>query len=95
MSDSVGVAEATIEDATLSWFEELGYSVLHGGTHRSRRDAGRASSYGDVVLVGRLRQALTRINPQVPAEAIDEAVRKILHPRRPAWSRITAAFTRC
>jgi hypothetical protein len=28
----VGVAEATVEDASLSWFEELGYSVRHGGT---------------------------------------------------------------
>lgn len=75
-----GVAEATIEDATLSWFEELGYSVLHGGIIAPGEMLAERSSYGDVVLVGRLRQALTRINSQVPTEAIDEAVRKVLHP---------------
>jgi len=25
-----GVTESTVEDAALSWFEELGYAVLHG-----------------------------------------------------------------
>ena len=41
------------------------------------------ASYADVVLVGRLREALTRINPKIPAEAIEEAIRKVLHPDSP------------
>jgi type I restriction enzyme R subunit len=37
-----------------------------------------------VVLLGRLRAALDRLNPNVPAEARDEAVRKVLHPDSPS-----------
>ena len=74
------VVEATVEDATLAWFEELGYGVLHGGVIAPGEMLAERGSYGDVVLVDRLRGALTRINPQIPAEAIDEAVRKVLHP---------------
>ncbi len=38
------------------------------------------ASYSDVILEKRLREALARINPQIPAEAIDEAVRRVTHP---------------
>ena len=35
------------------------------------------TSYSDVILDGRLRGALARLNPHIPAEALDEAVRKL------------------
>ena len=52
--------ESIVEDAALAWLEGLGYAVLHGpdiavgmlGAERSD------PSYRDVVLEGRLRQAL-------------------------------------
>jgi type I restriction enzyme R subunit len=75
-----GVVESTIEDATLSWFEELGYAVLNGPTLAPGEMFSERTSYGDVVLEKRLREALARINSQVPSEALDEAVRKVLHP---------------
>jgi type I restriction enzyme, R subunit len=77
---TAGVVESTVEEATLSWFAELGYSVVHGpdiapGELFSERDG-----YGKVVLEQRLHEALTRINPEVPKDAIDEAFRRVLHP---------------
>ncbi|MGO9210434.1 MAG: type I restriction endonuclease subunit R [Terriglobales bacterium] len=75
-----GVAESTVEDATLSWFEELGYTVVNGPTIGPGEMFAERASYGDVVLLGRLREALARINPAIPAEAIDEATRRITHP---------------
>ncbi len=42
------------------------------------------STYGDVVLVKRLREALARINRLIPAEAIEDAVRKVLRTESPS-----------
>jgi len=75
-----GVIESTVEDATLSWFEELGYNVLHGPDIAPGEMFAERASYSDVTLEKRLRAALVRINPQAPAEAIDEAVRRVTHP---------------
>jgi len=71
--------ESVVEDAALAWLETLGYAVLHGpdiaagmvGAERSD------SNYRDVVLEGRLRQALVLLNPDLPAEALDDAFRKL------------------
>jgi len=40
--------------------------------------------YGDVILTERLKEALARINPRLPGEAVEEALRQILFPQSPA-----------
>jgi type I restriction enzyme R subunit len=77
---TVGVVESTVEEAALSWFEELGYAVVHGPDIAPGELFAEREGYGDVVLVKRLREALQRINPDIPGEAVDEAVRRVLHP---------------
>jgi type I restriction enzyme R subunit len=76
--------ESHVEDAALSWFQEIGYAIGHGphmapGEPKTERD-----SFGEVVLVGRLREAIQRLNPKVPAEAREEALRKVLRPETPS-----------
>lgn len=73
--------ESVVEEAALEWFEALGYAVVHGpdlgpgdgagGDHAERK------SFADVVLEGRLREALARLNPSVSREGLDEAFRKL------------------
>ena len=70
--------ESTIEDAALSWFGELGFAVAHGPDLAPSEVAAERASFGDVVLEGRLREAIDRLNPKIPAEARDEALRKLL-----------------
>src|SRR5258708_18752656 len=77
---STGVVESTVEDAALSWFAELGYTVVHGPEIAPAELFAGRQSYGDVVLEKRLREALARINPNIPQDAIEEAVRRVLHP---------------
>ena len=58
---------------------ELGYAVGHGphlapgeyagGTLTPALSHGERDSYGEVVLVGRLREAIRRLNPAIPEEA--------------------------
>src|SRR5205823_13066949 len=70
--------ESIVEDAALSWFKELGYSVAHAPHLAPGETAAERSSFGDVVLISRLREAITRLNPAIPSDAREEALRKVL-----------------
>jgi hypothetical protein len=65
--------ESIVENAALEWFGELGYAVGYGphlapgehaeGTLTPALSQGERESYGESVLVGRLREAIRRLNP--------------------------------
>ena len=44
------------------------------------------------MLVARLRNAIQRLNPLIPEEAQDEALRKVLRPDTPSVTRTNRAF---
>ncbi len=71
--------ESIVEEAALAWLAELGYQVLHGPDIAfDARDAERSDpNYRDVNLEGRLRQALGRLNPGLPSDAVEDAYRKL------------------
>jgi type I restriction enzyme R subunit len=77
-------AESTVEDAALKLFTGLGYTILHGPEIAAAKLPAERTEYSDVVLVGRLRQALARINPKIPAEALEGGIRKMLSVQGPA-----------
>jgi len=70
--------ESIVEDAALEWFGELGYAVGHEPHIAPSEPAAKRESFGEVVLVGRLRNAIRLLNPSIPEEARDEALRKVL-----------------
>jgi type I restriction enzyme R subunit len=70
--------ESHVEDAALTWFRELGYAVGHGPQLAPGEPAAERGGFGEVVLVGRLREAIRRLNPAISAEAREEALRKVL-----------------
>jgi type I restriction enzyme R subunit len=76
--------ESVVEEAALSWFEGLGYRIAHGPDISPGEPAAERASYADVVLVDRLQQAIAALNPQVPAAALEEALRKVLRPESPS-----------
>ena len=69
--------ESVVEDAALAWLESLGYAIKHGPEIAPGELFAERKDYGQVVLSDRLRQALVRLNPALPAEALDDAFRKI------------------
>src|SRR6266581_1886232 len=81
--NKLGFVESTVEDAALELFADLGYTILHGPDIVLGEMFAERTAYSDVVLVGRLREALKRINPKAPSEAIEEAIRKVLHSDSP------------
>ncbi|MFO1003850.1 MAG: type I restriction endonuclease subunit R [Planctomycetaceae bacterium] len=70
--------ESIVEDAALDWFGELGFAIGHGPEIAPGEPGAERSSFGDVVLVERLRDAIHRLNPLIPEEAQEEALRKVL-----------------
>jgi len=82
-----GFTESHVEEAALAWLESAGWQVAHGPDIGppclpAGRDtpAAERDDYGEVVLVRRLRDALSRINHDLPAEAIEDAFRKLTRP---------------
>jgi type I restriction enzyme R subunit len=72
-----GFTESVVEEAALEWFEALGYAVVGGPSIAPGEAAAERRSFSDVVLEGRLREALARLNPTVSAEGLEEAFRKL------------------
>jgi len=70
--------ESVVEAAALTWLESLGYTVKHGPEIAPGEIFAERGDYGQVILATRLREALVRLNPTLPAEAIDDAFRKII-----------------
>ena len=86
--------ESIVEDAALEWFGELGYAVGHGPHLAPGEPAAERDSFSEVVLVGRLRAAIRRLNPAIPEEARAEALRKVLRVGTPSLTQTNRAFHR-
>ncbi len=76
--------ESEVEEVALSWFEELGYEVAFGPDLGPGGSFQERDKWSDVVLVGRLRSAVARLNPSISADAQEEAVRRVLHRESPS-----------
>ena len=72
--------ESVVEQAALAWLESVGWSVRNGASIAPGEPAAERDDYGQVVLAQRLRDALARLNPALPAEALDDAFRKLTRP---------------
>ena len=89
-----GVTESVIEEAALAWIESLGWTVAYGPDIAPNTVGAERADYGQVVLQQRLRDALARLNPQLPAEALDDAFRKLTRPEGATLEGRNRAFHR-
>jgi type I restriction enzyme R subunit len=78
--------EQHVEEAALAWLADSGFSVAHGPEIAVGQPGAERSdpTYRDVVLEWRLREALVRLNPDLPQEALDHAFRKIVRADGPS-----------
>src|SRR4051794_12236366 len=72
------LTESTVEEAALSWFRDLGYTVEHALRLAPGEVASERISFTDVVLSRRLSDAIERLNSNIPSEAREVAFRKIV-----------------
>lgn len=75
--------ESHVEEAALEWLQDLGYGFLHGPDIAPGGLSQERETYSSPLLPNNLRQALFRLNPTIPASAIEEAFRKLTVPDRP------------
>jgi len=93
MSDR-SVTESVVEQAALAWFESLGYTVKAGPDIAPDGSTPERKSYAEVVLHDRLRQALASLNPTLPAEALEDAFRRLTRPEGATLEARNRAFHR-
>ena len=91
---SPSFTESEVEAAALEWLEDLGWKVAHGPDIAPQADGAERADYTEVVLEHRLRDALDRLNPDLPAEALDDACRKITRPEGSILEARNRAFHR-
>jgi len=72
--------EKDVEQACLDWLKSLGWRIAHGPDIAPNGPFAERGSYDDVLLERRLRSALDRLNPDLPAAALDDAYRKLTRP---------------
>ena len=77
-------SESHVEDAALEWLSGLGYAVLHGPEISPEGSAPERASYDEVILTARLREALGRLNPHLPAETLEDVLRKVQQTETPS-----------
>lgn len=75
-----GVTESVVEQAALDWLKSAGWHIAHGPAIAPDMPAAERANYADVVLAQRLRDALARLNPELPHEALDDTFRKLTRP---------------
>ncbi len=86
--------EVSIEEAALFWLQSLGWRVSHGADIAPDAPGAERSDYREVVLVQRLRDALARLNPDLPEDALEDAFRRLTHPEGATLEARNRAFHR-
>ena len=71
--------ESSLEEATREWFEELEYSAIYGPDIEPEAGKTERKEFSQVVLEGRFKDAIEKLNPNIPADAKEEAFKKVVN----------------
>ena len=88
------LTEADVEEAALEWLADLGWQTAYGPDVGPGGASEERADYAAVVLERRLRDALARLNPDLPPEALDDAYRKLTRPEGSTLEARNRAFHR-
>ena len=77
------LTESAIESFAIKLFERLGYIALHGPDIAPDGVALERGDYAEVFLPGRLEQAVRRINPRLPVEVLQAAIKEVRRVQSP------------
>lgn len=78
------LSEAQVEAILLDQLSALGYACLNDAVSGPNGPAPEREACSDTILPARLQAAITRLNPQVPQDAREDALRKLLAVERPS-----------
>ena len=86
------ITESDVEQSALAWLEGLGWNIAHGPNIAPDTTGAARADYGQVILAQRVRDALVRFNSDLPAEALDDAFRRLVNPEGPTLEACNRAF---
>jgi type I restriction enzyme R subunit len=71
------LTESAIEDYAINLFEQQSYSYIYGPDIAPDTAMAERHRYDEVLLVGRLEKALSRINPSIPPAQLQTALKEV------------------
>lgn len=71
------LCESAVEEMAIEELQSLGYTYIAGVDFAPDASNSDRNSYSDILLISRLQSALLKINPTVPAEAVQRAAKKL------------------
>ena len=72
------MTEDQLEQEALGWLAEVGYDTLCGPDIAPDGDAPERADYAQVLLTFRLREAIHRLNPDIPTAAKEDALKQVI-----------------
>lgn len=88
------ITENDIELLAIEQLEKLGFNYLYAPDIAPDADTPERESFEDVLLISRLRAAIDKINPTIPAEAKEDALKQIQRLNSPELISNNEAFHR-
>jgi type I restriction enzyme R subunit len=77
------MTEDQLEHEMLGWLSKSGYTHIYAPNIAYDSDTPERSNYQEVLLVERLRNAINKLNPNVPLEAIEDALLQVCNLNTP------------
>ncbi|MBC8147839.1 MAG: type I restriction endonuclease subunit R [Bacteroidetes bacterium] len=88
------ITENTIEEFSIELLERLGYQYIYAPDIAHDGERPERNSYEDVLLTERLQNAIRRINPKIPIDSQEEALKEIQRINTPELLANNEAFHR-
>ncbi len=88
------ITESAIEEFAIELLEKSGYQYVYAPDIAPDSETPERAGFEDVLLLERLRKAVGRINPKIPADARDDAIKQIQRLNSPELIANNEAFHR-
>ncbi|HRN70257.1 MAG TPA: type I restriction endonuclease, partial [Candidatus Woesebacteria bacterium] len=72
------ITEDKIENISIEQLSALGWEYVHGSIISPDGEKPERENYEQIILVERLREAVSVINPHIPKDAQEQAIQKVL-----------------
>lgn len=72
------VTESNIETFAIDTIQWLSWEYIHGAAISPEAESSERESYEQILLLHRLRRAISRLNPGIPENAREQAIQKVL-----------------
>ncbi|MCG7847672.1 MAG: type I restriction endonuclease, partial [ANME-2 cluster archaeon] len=88
------ITESAIEEFAIELLEKQGYRYIYAPDIAPDSETPERSSFENVILLERLRNAIGRINPDIPSDAREDAIKQIQRLNSPELIANNEAFHR-